>query len=81
MNDGGTILIGFDGSEEAEGAIRSAGQLLAPRRAVVAHVWDSLAALLLHTDLDHLTGAMQAAADELDSEDAPILLLRAPASP
>ena len=35
-----TILIGYDGSDDAELAIRAAGRLLAPRRAVVVHVWD-----------------------------------------
>lgn len=64
-----TILIGYDGSEDAEAAIRSAGALLAPRRAVVAHVWDSLSELLLHSDVDHLTGTMREAADEMDAED------------
>jgi nucleotide-binding universal stress UspA family protein len=70
QDSSGTILIGYDGSDEAANAIRCAGDLLAPRRAVVAHVWDSLADLLLHTDVDHLTGAMREAAEELDSEDA-----------
>jgi nucleotide-binding universal stress UspA family protein len=70
QDDRGTILIGFDGSEEAEDAIRCAGQLFAPRRAIVAHVWDSLAELLLHSDIDHLAGSMREAAEELDAEDA-----------
>jgi nucleotide-binding universal stress UspA family protein len=70
QDSSGTILIGFDGSEDAENAIRCAGDLLAPRRAVVVHVWDSLAELLLHTDIDHLTGSMKEAAEELDAEDA-----------
>jgi nucleotide-binding universal stress UspA family protein len=65
-----TILIGYDGSEDAENAIRCAGDLLAPRRAVVTYVWDSLAELLLHTDIDHLAGTMKEAAEELDAEDA-----------
>jgi nucleotide-binding universal stress UspA family protein len=65
-----TILIGYDGSDDAEAAIRCAGELLAPRRAVVANVWDSLSELLLPTNLDHLYGPMKEAADELDSQDA-----------
>ena len=65
-----TIVVGYDGSQEAEDAIRCAGQLLAPRLAIVAHVWDSLSELLLHTDIDHLTGSMKEAAEELDAEDA-----------
>lgn len=65
-----TILIGYDGSEEADNAIRCAGDLFAPARAVVAHVWDSLAELLLHTDINQLKGSMREAAEELDAEDA-----------
>jgi nucleotide-binding universal stress UspA family protein len=65
----GIALIGYDGSEDAAAAIRRAGQLLAPRPAIVAHVWDSLAALLLHTDVRGLTGSMREAAAELDEED------------
>jgi nucleotide-binding universal stress UspA family protein len=70
MRGRGTILIGFDGSADAENAIRRAGELLAPKRAIVAYVWDSLAELLLHTDLDHLTGEMKEAAEEIDADDA-----------
>jgi nucleotide-binding universal stress UspA family protein len=66
----GTILIGYDGSDDAENAIRCAGDLLAPRRAIVTHVWDSLAELLLHTDIHQLTGSMKEAAEELDAQDA-----------
>ena len=65
-----TVLIGYDGSDDAAAAIRCAGELLAPRRAIVAHVWDSLAALLLHTDIQGLTGPMTEAAQELDEEEA-----------
>jgi nucleotide-binding universal stress UspA family protein len=68
QDDRATILIGFDGSPEAEDAIRCAGRLLAPRRAIITHVWESPAELVLHYDVDHLTGPMQEAADELDAE-------------
>ena len=68
-NETGTALIAYDGSDDAAAAIRSAGHLLAPRPAIVAHVWDSLAALLLHTDVRGLTGGMRDAAEELDEED------------
>jgi nucleotide-binding universal stress UspA family protein len=68
-NETGTALIAYDGSDDAAAAIRSAGHLLAPRPAIVAHVWDSLAALLLHTDVRGLTGSMREAAEELDEED------------
>jgi nucleotide-binding universal stress UspA family protein len=64
------VLIGYDGSPESEQAIRAAAGLLAPRRAVVAHVWDSLSELLLHRDLDDLSGTLREAAEELDAEDA-----------
>ena len=65
----GSVLIGYDRSDAAAAAIGSAGAVLAPRRAIVAHVWDSPAALLLHTDVDGLTGAMRGAAAEVDEED------------
>jgi nucleotide-binding universal stress UspA family protein len=64
------VLIGYDGSEEADAAIRVAGRLLGPGRAIVAHVWDSLAELLLRTDVQSLTGPMRASARELDDEEA-----------
>jgi nucleotide-binding universal stress UspA family protein len=65
----GTALIGYDGSEDAAAAIRKAGKLIGPRPAVVVHVWESLAGLLLHTDVNGLTGTMREAAAELDEED------------
>ena len=65
----GIALIAYDGSEDAAAAIRHAGALVGPRPAVVAHVWDSLAALLLHTDVRGLTGSIREAANELDEED------------
>jgi nucleotide-binding universal stress UspA family protein len=64
----GTALIAYDGSDGAAAAIRRAGHLLAPRTAIVAHVWDSLPALLLHTDI-RLTGSLREAAAELDEEE------------
>jgi nucleotide-binding universal stress UspA family protein len=64
-----TVLIGYDGSKDAAAAIRCAAALLAPRRAVVAHVWDSLSSLLLHTDVSRLAGTMLEAAQEVDAED------------
>ena len=67
--ENGIALIAYDGSDDAAAAIRHAGSLLGPRPAIVAHVWDSLAALLLHTDVRGLTGSMREAADELDEED------------
>lgn len=67
--ESGIALIAYDGSDDAAAAIRRAGHLLVPRPAIVAHVWDSLAALLLHTDVRGLTGSMRDAAAELDEED------------
>jgi nucleotide-binding universal stress UspA family protein len=61
------ILIGYDGHEDAVAAIARAGRLLAPRRAVVACVWNSFAALLLHSDVEGLTGSMREAAEEFDA--------------
>jgi nucleotide-binding universal stress UspA family protein len=69
-HESGTALIAYDGSEDAAEAIRRAGPLLAPRRAVVVRVWDSLAALLLHTDVKGLSGSMREAAEELDADDS-----------
>jgi nucleotide-binding universal stress UspA family protein len=36
----GPIVIGFDGSAIAERAVRESGALLAPRPALVVHVWE-----------------------------------------
>lgn len=47
----GVALIGYDRSDGAAVAIRQAASLLAPRRALVVTVWDSVAAELLATDL------------------------------
>jgi hypothetical protein len=69
QTDNGIALIAYDESDDAATAIRHAGRLLGPRRAIVAHVWDSLAALLLYADIRGLTGSMREAADELDEED------------
>lgn len=69
MTSTGPILIAYDGSEDAAAAIRRAGRLLAPRPAVVVHVWESLAGLLLHTDVSGLAGTMSEAAAEVDEED------------
>jgi nucleotide-binding universal stress UspA family protein len=65
----GTALIAYDGSDDAAVAIRHAGRLLAPQRAVVVYVWQSLAGSLLHTDPSGLMGTMREAAAELDDED------------
>jgi nucleotide-binding universal stress UspA family protein len=65
----GTVLIAYDGSDDAAAAIRHAGSVLGARPAVVVHVWESLAGLLLHTDVDGLTDSMRDAAEELDQED------------
>jgi nucleotide-binding universal stress UspA family protein len=65
-----TVIVGYDGSDDARAAIRRAGPLIGPRPAVVAHVWEPLSALLLHTDIQRLSGSMREAAEELDAGDA-----------
>ena len=50
------VLIGYDGHEDAAAAIHGAGALLGPGPAIVAYVWESLATLLLHADVEQLTG-------------------------
>lgn len=67
--DQGPVLLAYDGSDAAAAAVQRAGTLLAERHAIVVHVWDSLSALLLHTDVSRLAGTMREAADELDAED------------
>jgi nucleotide-binding universal stress UspA family protein len=42
----GPIVIGYDGSQAAEYAVRDAGPLLAPRPALVVTVWEAGAAFL-----------------------------------
>ena len=70
MNHRPSLLIAYDGSADARLAIERAGALFEGRPAVVANVWQSLAGLLLHADVDRLTGTMREAADELDAADA-----------
>jgi nucleotide-binding universal stress UspA family protein len=42
MNDAAAlVLIGYDGSDPARRAVAAAGELLAPRRALVVSVWDA----------------------------------------
>jgi nucleotide-binding universal stress UspA family protein len=64
QDDSRSVLIGFDGSPESEAAIRAASTLLAPRRAVVAHVSDAVPALLVHA------GPRTGAVGELEEEEA-----------
>jgi nucleotide-binding universal stress UspA family protein len=64
QDDPRSVLIGFDGSPESEAAIRAAATLLAPRRAVVAHVSDAVPALLVHA------GPRRGAVGELEEEEA-----------
>jgi nucleotide-binding universal stress UspA family protein len=68
-NERATVLIAYDGSEDAATAIRHAGFVLGTRTAIVATVWESQAGALLHTDVHGLTGTMREAARELDEED------------
>ena len=64
------VVLAYDGSDHARIAIEQSGALLTGRRAVVVTVWQSLAGLFLHADVDRLTGTMREAADELDAADA-----------
>ena len=64
-----TVLIGYDGSEDAAEAIRTAGRLFGPRPAIVAFVWDSLAELLLNTDIDTMYEPLREPARLLDDEE------------
>jgi nucleotide-binding universal stress UspA family protein len=64
------VLIGFDGYDDSVAAIGGAGALLAPRRAVVAFVWESLSEVLLHTESDQLVGTMREATAEFDASEA-----------
>ena len=65
---GAPVLIGYDGRADAAAAIAPAGALLGPRRAVVACVWEPFADLILHADVDRMTGTMREAAGEFDAE-------------
>ena len=69
MVAGGTLVIGYDGSEDAREAVRRAGALRTGRRALLVTVWESLAGMLLHTDVESLEGPMRDAARELDEAD------------
>ena len=64
------VLLCYDGSPDARRAIEGAAALFGGRRAIVAHVWQSLSGLLLGGDVDELSGVLREAATELDSSDA-----------
>jgi len=65
----GPALLCYDGSEESGNAIARAGELLGGGQAMVAHVWVGLAELLLHSDLQGMTGPMVEAAEDIDTAD------------
>ncbi len=69
MSDERPLFICFDGSEDARSALEDAADLFPGRSALVATAWHSLAGLMLHTDIEDLSGEMREAADELDAAD------------
>jgi nucleotide-binding universal stress UspA family protein len=60
----GIALVGYDGSEGAATAIRQEGSVLAPRRALVVTVWDSVAGQVRATDLGVSIRELAREADE-----------------
>ena len=65
----GPALLCYDGSEESGNAIARAGELLGGGQAMVVHVWVGLAELLLHSDLQGMTGPIVEAAEDIDTSD------------
>jgi nucleotide-binding universal stress UspA family protein len=63
----GPVLICYDGSESGAAAIRAAGALLRPKRALVLHTWIGLSRLLLHADVRE--GPIGEAAADIDQAD------------
>ena len=49
------LVIGYDGSEDAAGAIAAAGRLLSPRPVLVVHSYVGLSRFLLRSDPPGLT--------------------------
>ena len=73
----GPVLVGYDGSDGARGAIASAGRLLGGREAVVLTVWESVGSALLRnlpSDASELgrdaRGIAEDVVDELDAATA-----------
>jgi nucleotide-binding universal stress UspA family protein len=60
------ILIAYDGSASAAGAITASAGLLAGRRACVCHVWARLSRPVFHSEPSDLPRALRDAADQLD---------------
>jgi nucleotide-binding universal stress UspA family protein len=75
----GPLLIGYDGSEYAKDAIRTAGRLFAERRALIAHAWMSpmehsyAGSALLGTPLDEIHDVAQSLADMFAAQAADLL--------
>jgi nucleotide-binding universal stress UspA family protein len=67
---GAPLVAGYDGSEDAAGAIASAGRLLSPRRTLVVHSYVGLSRLLLRSDPPVRTGPLAEAVKELRADDA-----------
>lgn len=65
-----TVLIGYDGSEDAARAIEIAARLLRPRRAIVAYAWRSFVEMLLRADVEGLRGPLSEPPRELHRDEA-----------
>lgn len=64
------LVIAYDGSDDASSAIGWAGRLLAPWRALVMHSFVGLSQLLLHSNVEDVSGQLAEAVEEIDSADA-----------
>lgn len=75
----GPLLIGYDGSEHAKDAIRTAGRFFAGRRALIAHAWMSpmehsyAGSALLGTPSDEIHDVAQTLADMFAARAADLL--------
>jgi nucleotide-binding universal stress UspA family protein len=65
----GPVLLAYDGSPGSATAIAVAGRLLAPRLALVCHVWSGVSMAVFHGQPSELPGALRDSAEELDQAD------------
>lgn len=69
MNDGGPLLLCYDGSESARLAIQAAGKLCSPRPAIVVNLWESwVTAAPVLAGVARPVNAMTEELDELAAE-------------
>ena len=65
------VVIAYDGSEDAAGAIAAAGRLFShDAPALVVHSFVGLSRMLLRSNIDPASGPLTEAAKEIDSADA-----------